>query len=93
MDEKPEMKNVETADNAPKAQGLSKEQLEEQLDQFNAQKVQLEQEQVLLEFDLENYGETLRRKVRMNRRTIERVNSNIKVVENQIDELPKEPRK
>ncbi len=67
-----------------KKQGLSIEQLNEQLDAFEGQKIQFEQNDLLLEFDKKNYGETLDRKIRMNKRSLDLINSNIAVVKKQI---------
>jgi hypothetical protein len=69
-----------------KAPGLSKEQYQEQLDQFESQKIQFEQAKILLDFDLKNYKETLERKIRNNDRNLALVNSNIKVIQDNLSE-------
>ena len=68
----------------PRGSGLSVKQLNQQLDQFEGQLVQFEQAKILLEFDKENYAETLNRKIRMNNDNLELVKANIAVIKKQI---------
>lgn len=64
--------------------GLSVKQLNQQLDQFEGQKVQFEQAKMILEFDKKNYADTLNRKIRLNDANLEQTISNINVVRKQI---------
>lgn len=70
-----------------KVQGLSKEQIQGQLDQFESQRVAFEQEKILLEFDVKNYKETLERKIRLNFGKLKLVSSNIEVLKKQLSEI------
>ena len=70
-----------------KPQGLTREQLQAQLDQFDGQRHALEQSKVILEFDLKNYHTTLIRQLRETNRTLKLTNSNIRVIKKQMSRL------
>ncbi len=70
-----------------KPQGLTREQLQAQLDQIEGQKIQFLQNKILLEFDEKNYKETLMRKTRENNRNLKLVESNLRVIKKQMSKL------
>ena len=71
----------------PNETGLSREQLQSQLDQIEGQRVMFLQAKLLLEFDLKNYKETLNRKIRENTNSLRLVDSNIRVIKKQMSRL------
>lgn len=87
MEKVNEETKIEEASEPQKPQGMTREQLQAELDIYESQLFAEEQKLMMNKFDLSHRMETIERNIRQNNRVIARVSSNIEVTKKEMSEL------